>query len=159
MEISSINQITSFLFQVLSLIEIMVKKVIQTSFPFHQNTKKDMGNYLNFLRTGRKFTLDKKSREEVIEGLKSWEGVMEKKKFIDYLGLTNKLADYEEQILPKYDHIIVDEAQDFGTIELSIMKKLCKNDMGLFFCGDIAQGVLPKHRDFKKAGINLGNRK
>ena len=67
----------------------------------------------------------------------------------DYLGLTAALFKHRQNISPKYRAIIVDEAQDFGTTELELLRHLVapgKNDM--FFCGDLAQHILPKHQNF-----------
>ncbi len=75
---------------------------------------------------------------------------------VDYLGLTVALTRHLDRIVPLYTHVLVDEAQDFGTTELRIVRKLVApgpND--LFLCGDIAQTVLPKHRSPTEAGIAI----
>jgi hypothetical protein len=49
---------------------------------------------------------------------------------------------------------LVDEAQDFGTTELRVIRGLVQptsND--IFLCGDIAQTILPKHRSLSEAGF------
>src|SRR5690606_6545833 len=49
---------------------------------------------------------------------------------------------------------IVDEAQDFGTTELRILRRLvAEGGNDLFLCGDVAQTILPKHRSLADAGI------
>ena len=79
---------------------------------------------------------------------------------IDYLGLATQVHTFIDNIIPIYDHVIVDESQDFGTTELEIVKKLTKTgDNNLFLCGDIAQSVLPKSRSLKDATIQLEGRR
>jgi hypothetical protein len=78
---------------------------------------------------------------------------------VDYLGLTSALAQHTDKILSRYTNILVDEAQDFGTTELRIIRRLVSagpND--LFLCGDVAQTVLPKHRALKEAQIEVVTR-
>jgi hypothetical protein len=64
------------------------------------------------------------------------------------------------KITPVYAHVLIDEAQDFGTIELEILRRLVhkgKND--IFLCGDVAQNVLPKCRSLEASGIKVTNRR
>lgn len=115
--------------------------------------------YLNIERAGRRVPIVEDRRKEVLEGLKLWEKKMRDVGVVDYLALTNRLHRHIDKLKPKYSHILIDEAQDFGTTELSIIRKLVEpgpND--LFLCGDIAQTVLPKHRSLSGAGIKIGSR-
>jgi len=110
-------------------------------------------------RLGRRHPLQESWRKLILEGLEGWEEKMEAIGVIDYLGLTTAVQCHVERLIPEYTNVIVDEAQDFGTTELSVIRKLVsegKND--LFLCGDIAQHVLPKHRVLTQAGISIGNR-
>lgn len=119
----------------------------------------ERNDYLAIERTGRRHPLGRDARSAILEGLGGWEKKMEAVGIIDYLGLTTALSKHLDRINPKFNHIIVDEAQDFGTTELSILRRLVNqgpND--LFLCGDIAQHVLPKHRVLKNAGITIGGR-
>jgi hypothetical protein len=111
-------------------------------------------DYLTMDRRGRRIGLQQDARTLMLQGLADWEEKMEAVGVIDYLGLTAAVSRYLERIEPAYDHILIDEAQDFGTSELRLLRRLCKpgpND--LFLCGDIAQHVLPKHRSLVDAGI------
>jgi superfamily I DNA/RNA helicase len=111
-------------------------------------------NAENTPRTGRTHPLMADWRAAILQGLKGWEQKMEAVGVIDYLGLTTALLRHDDKILEKYSNIIVDEAQDFGTTELAILRKLvpeAPND--LFLCGDIAQHILPKHRLLAQANI------
>jgi hypothetical protein len=115
--------------------------------------------YLDIERSGRIYPLDKPRRVPILKGLEYWEEKMSAVGVSDYLGLTTALFRHRQNILPKYRAIIVDEAQDFGTTELELLRRLVapdENDM--FFCGDLAQHILPKHQNFSQAGIEVTGR-
>lgn len=114
----------------------------------------DRSQYLTLERKGRKFPIGPDRRSDILLGLQGWEAKMRAVGVIDYLGLTSALAKHSLSVEPQFTNIVVDEAQDFGTTELSIVRKLVPfgaND--IFLCGDIAQTVLPKHRALSEAGI------
>lgn len=131
---------------------------IRTALPF---AKRDTYTNTNIVRRhGRTYPLKEEWREAILTGLTGWEEKMEAVGVIDYLGLTTALTRHEEKARPRFTKVIVDESQDFGTTELSILRRLVpdgKND--LFLCGDIAQHVLPKHRILTEAGIEIDRRK
>jgi len=110
--------------------------------------------YLAMERSGRRVPIVEDRRKDVLAGLLGWESKMEQVGVVDYLALTNALISKMDGMRARYDHVLIDEAQDFGTTELSIVRKLVSpkpND--IFLCGDIAQTVLPKHRSPAMAGI------
>lgn len=112
--------------------------------------------YLKIDREGRFIPMQEEDRKTILLGLNSWEQKMMDIGVIDYLGFTNSLTTHLEKITPKYRSILVDEIQDFGTLELKIIRKLvdeAPND--LFICGDIAQQVYNKHHKIRIAGINI----
>jgi hypothetical protein len=112
-------------------------------------------DYLEVERKGRKFPIPVERRRELLRGLHGWEKKMRAIGVVDYLGLTNALSKHMGRISPSYTNILVDEAQDFGTSELRIVRKLAllgPND--IFLCGDIAQTVLPKHRSLSEVGLS-----
>lgn len=115
--------------------------------------------YLSIERTGRRVPISEDRRKDVLRGLEGWERKMKDVGVVDYLALTNALYDRLDELEARYDHILIDEAQDFGTTELSIIRKLVprgRND--IFLCGDIAQTVLPKHRSLMMAGLGIATR-
>jgi hypothetical protein len=119
----------------------------------------DRGAYVGMERLGRRVPILEERRKDVLAGLRGWEAKMTQVGVVDYLGLTSMLTSRIEGLTPRYDHVLIDEAQDFGTTELSIVRKLvvdAPNDV--FLCGDIAQTVLPKHRSLSLAGITLKGR-
>jgi hypothetical protein len=71
-----------------------------------------------------------------------------------FFELTSALAAHMEKIGHKYTNILVDEAQDFGTTELAIVRMLVPEGANdIFLCGDVAQTVLPKQRSVVEAGL------
>ena len=119
-------------------------------------TSSDRQQYLKIVRTGRKFPFQTDNRKEILAGLNLWEKKMRNVGITDYLGLANEVHDFLDQVAPIYDHVLVDESQDFGTTELSIIKKITKTGQNdLFLCGDVAQSVLPKKRSLADARIEL----
>jgi hypothetical protein len=116
-------------------------------------------SYLDLNRTGRRFPIARDRRQEILRGLDGWETKMKWVGVVDYLGLTSALSRHLESITPEYANILIDEAQDFGTTELRVVRRLVRetpND--LFLCGDVAQTILPKHRSLTEAGIPTINR-
>ena len=110
-------------------------------------------------RKGRKFPILVDRPRELLQGLYKWEQKMRAVGVVDYLGLSISIAKHIDKITPAYDHVLVDEAQDFGTYELRVVRRLASpgpND--IFLCGDIAQTVLPKHRNLSEANIELKTR-
>jgi hypothetical protein len=122
----------------------------------HPNSR---AQYLTLDRRGRRFPMIVDWRHALLQGLCGWEQKMRAVGVVDYLGLTSALATHIDKIAPIYTNVLVDEAQDFGTTELRIIRRLVSagpND--IFLCGDVAQTVLPKHRVLNEAGIEIGTR-
>lgn len=125
--------------------------LIRSEFPLLRN------NYKNFARTGRQVSFKSKDRDNVLKGLMLWEKKMEAIGVIDHLGLAQRLFFHKDKLTPKYSHIMIDEAQDFGTIELQILRELVEegpNDLILF--GDKAQTVLYKSQNMEQSGLRIG---
>jgi len=119
-------------------------------------TIEDRSAYLSVDRKGRKYPLSKSHRESLLNGLFAWE---EKMRFVgvsDYVGLASAASRYLEDITPSFRCVIVDESQDFGTTELSIVRRLCREQADdIFLCGDAAQQVSSKFQSVQRAGIKV----
>lgn len=112
--------------------------------------------YLSMERTGRAFPLDRRYRAMVLEGLYGWERKMGAVGAIDDLGVVDALYRHIGSLQAEYDHVLVDEVQDLGTLELKIIRALTKHGSNdLFLAGDAVQAVHTKYCDLKKAGIEL----
>jgi superfamily I DNA/RNA helicase len=119
-------------------------------------SKEKRSEYLNVTRENRAVQFFESDRHKIITGLEGWENKMKAVGAIDYLGLTNELYHFIDKIESRFRCILVDEIQDFGTLELSIIRKLIeKQENDLFLCGDIAQQVYNKHHQIKIAGIAI----
>jgi len=119
-------------------------------------SKEKRSEYLNVIRENRAVQFFENDRPKIISGLEGWENKMKAVGAIDYLGLTNELYHFIDKIDSRFRCILVDEIQDFGTLELSIIRKLVeKQENDLFLCGDIAQQVYNKHHQIKIAGITI----
>ncbi len=115
-------------------------------------------DYLKADRHGRIVPLLAQSRQQALAGLQGWEAKMAAVGVIDDLGIVAALHKHLHQIDPEYRCVLVDEAQDLGTLELAILRKLVppgEND--LFLCGDAAQTIHTKLSDLKAAGITLAS--
>lgn len=118
--------------------------------------KSERDQYLEMDRVGRAIPLDRRYREMVQAGLDGWERKMGVVGAIDDLGVTDALYKHLASLSADFDHVLVDEVQDLGTLELRIIRALTKpgpND--LFLAGDAVQAVHTKYCDVKAAGIDL----
>ena len=117
---------------------------------------RDRKKYLDMKREGRSYPLDKRFRESLLEGLSGWEKKMRNVGVTDYLGIATALYQYMEKLSPRYRCILIDECQDFGTIELHLVRRLVADGADdLFLCGDAAQQVSWKHQSLKDARIHV----
>ncbi len=115
---------------------------------------RDRKNYLIMDRSGRTYPLDESFRNELLIGLKHWEAKMLFVGVTDYLGVANALYRHVEKIEPAYRCVLIDESQDFGSIDIRLIRKLvaeAENDV--FLCGDAAQQVSSKRQNLTDAGM------
>jgi len=110
--------------------------------------------YLRMERSGRTYPLEEGFRRELLQGLDCWEKKMRFIGVTDYLGIANALFHHHNKIVPVYRSVLVDESQDFGTIDIRLIRRLvaeAENDV--FLCGDAAQQVSSKHQSLSDAGV------
>jgi len=116
-------------------------------------------DYLKMDREGRSIAMPTNYREYILKGLSFWEAKMQAVGSVDYLGVTTALYQHIGRIKPLCRSVLVDEMQDFGTLELKIVRQLVKeNPNDIFLAGDTVQRVHTKQHDYKKAGINIVGR-
>ncbi|MBU2969840.1 UvrD-helicase domain-containing protein [Pseudoalteromonas sp. C2R02] len=119
-------------------------------------SKSDRDNYFDMPRQGRTIPLNIKYRRQLVEGLACWEKKMIDIGVTDYLNISTALYRHLNKIIPEYRCILIDESQDFGNIEFSIVRKLVeRNENDIFLCGDAAQQISTKYQKLKEVGIEL----
>lgn len=124
---------------------------IRSAFPPDRRT-----DYLHAERVGRSYPLDKRFRAIILEGLEAWELKMKHIGVTDYLGLSTALNRHLDKLHEEYRFVLIDESQDFGTIEFRLVRRLTMEGQdSLFLCGDAAQQVQTKHGSLRDAGINI----
>lgn len=122
---------------------------IRSAFPRDRRDE-----YLKVEREGRIIPFDIDTRKSILKGLDSWEKKMRDIGVCDYLGLATELYKHKDKITKSYRSIIVDECQDFGNIELELVRALVPKDTNdIFFCGDPAQRVQTKKQSMRLAGV------
>lgn len=112
--------------------------------------------YLEIRRKGRTVNLTPQFRQKILEGAEGWEEKMRVVGVVDALGLAQALDPFLPRLRPEYRCVLVDEVQDFGNVELGIVRALVppgEND--LFLCGDAAQAVTSKHQSLREVGITI----
>lgn len=112
--------------------------------------------YLELERTGRAVPLQKEMRTLLLKALEGWERKMEAIGALDVLGVAQRLYGSLDLIGARYRSIIVDECQDFGTVELTIIRRLvAPGEDDLLLAGDAVQRVSTRRQSLPEAGIEL----
>lgn len=112
--------------------------------------------YLSMERTGRTYPLDANFRQDLLRGLETWERKMTFVGVTDYLGIANALYRHIDKMEPRYRCVLVDESQDFGTIDFQLIRRLVPEDSNdVFLCGDAAQKVSSKHHSLSDASLSV----
>ena len=121
----------------------------------------DLESYKTFPRTGRGTVLGQRQRQDlwsifgpVLEKLASTEGEMS---FTQLAFTAAELSAAKGTSM--FQHIIVDEIQDFGPAELSLVRALVhpRTD-DLFLCGDAAQRIFRRPFSWSSVGIEIQGR-
>jgi superfamily I DNA/RNA helicase len=125
--------------------------------------------YLADPRVGRAITLQEGPRRACLKVLDAWEEWLRFGHLCDVDGLTLQVADRlagqdaevrVREAFPTH-HILVDEVQDFSTLELDIVRRLVSDPDGpncFFFVGDLNQKVFPKQHHTRRAGFDFTGR-
>jgi hypothetical protein len=113
-------------------------------------------DYLTIERKGRAFPLAPEQRRLVLKGTDGWMDIMGVIGAVDVLQIVNETLSLPIRALPQYRCVLVDEAQDFGNLELSLVRRLvAPGENDLFLCGDAAQAVTTKHQNFREVDIDI----
>lgn len=112
-------------------------------------------DYLNLSRVGRKSKLGSNQRKAL------WSVFEETRKNLERRKLTTWSKVFRELHLANdpfahYDHVIIDEAQDVSSAELTFLAKNYGNKTnGLFFAGDIGQRIFRAPFSWSSLGIDI----
>lgn len=126
-------------------------------------------DYLTDHRRSRPLRLIPRHKQACLRIANRWEEYMQAGALSDIEGLmlealkaTDDAAEAGgNAIQPGFHHILVDEYQDFSTVELVLLQRMCIDVSGidsLFLVGDLQQKVLPKHHHTTRAGLNFQRR-
>jgi hypothetical protein len=117
---------------------------------------RDRAAYIDIDRKGRTVQVSKAFRQLILVGTAGWEEKMDVVGVTDALGLAQAVARNLGNVRPTYRCALVDEVQDFGNVELEIVRAVVppgEND--LFLCGDAAQAVTSKHQSLAAIGVKI----
>lgn len=121
--------------------------------------------YQKYDRGGRCIQFQDKRREDVLRILRTWEKYQLRHGKLDAMGLTQAalvaLDDHDgaipEQL--RFRAVLVDEFQDFSTLDLEILTKIPMQPLnGLFLTGDTAQKIYTKDLDLPRSGLPPADR-
>ncbi len=169
--------------QVLSLLQYLenfFKKGLQNSINSYLYQELDYvrslsGNnnytqYKEIERLGRAIGFNADHREAILKILKAWDKWLSVGDLTDGLSLVQKAykffsqSDDLETILKHYptDYVLIDEMQDFSTLELEILLKMFNKPLeqknALFMAGDLNQKIYIKEHRSNLAGYNFTGR-
>jgi UvrD/REP helicase N-terminal domain len=130
---------------------------------------RDRQKYLSENRQSRSIVFQRAQKEVCLQILHAWEDWLDVGHLCDIDGLTQKTAKHFEEASDiariqkafPTDFLLIDEAQDFSTLELTILRKLVRDIDGenaMFLVGDLNQKVYPKHHNTRSAGFDFRNR-
>lgn len=116
--------------------------------------------YRGYDRGGRCIQFQDKRREDILRLLRTWERFQLRHGKLDGMGLTQAAIvalDDHEGSLPdhlRFRCVLVDEFQDFSTLDLELISKISTNpENGLFLTGDTAQKIYTKDFDLPRANL------
>lgn len=119
-------------------------------------------DYPNLERNGRAIPLPQDIRKRVLDLLNLYEETMLSGGMLDVLSLTAALLPNRTKIaeLPpekRFRALLVDEFQDFSTLDLSLLRTIPtnRNENGLFLTGDPVQRVLVKDLRLGAIGLDI----
>lgn len=132
------------------------RRYVREEFDLVRSVFRNVDGYRGYLegyaREGRSIALQTgRRREPILELLREWENWQISNGIQDHLALTQcalLVLNDLDQTLPRqlrYRSVLVDEFQDFCTLDLELLCKIpTSNVNGLFLAGDLAQKVFTK---------------
>jgi len=122
---------------------------------------RDLETYLQIERVGRKMPLQRKQREELWQVFEQMWRLLEEQHRTTFSAVCYAVAEYLNQHPEaRYRCVVVDEAQDFGPAELTLIRALAPTDLenALFLCADTRQRIYRPAVPWVRFGIDTRGR-
>ena len=122
---------------------------------------RDLETYLQIERVGRKMPLQRKQREELWQVFERMWRLLEEHHLTTFSAVCYAVAEYLNQHPEAcYRCVVVDEAQDFGPAELTLIRALAPTDLenALFLCADTRQRIYRPAVPWLRFGIDTRGR-
>jgi superfamily I DNA/RNA helicase len=113
----------------------------------------DLAGYQEAPRPGRGLPLNERARAAVWELYEAF-ATDEKERYPRLRREALKLLGEDPQAA-RYEHVVVDEAQDLSPISLALMAEVCKSAEGLFFAADSKQSLYSRNYSWNSAHPRL----
>jgi superfamily I DNA/RNA helicase len=122
---------------------------------------RDLETYLQIDRVGRKMPLQRTQREELWQVFDRMWRLLEEQHRTTFSTVCYAVAEYLNQHPEaRYRCVVVDEAQDFGPAELTLVRALAPTDLenALFLCADTRQRIYRPAVPWVRFGIDTRGR-
>jgi len=116
--------------------------------------------YCRVSRKGRGVRLTTRQRQKIWRIFVELKTTLAAKNYMTWEQLCfHAAAELSKQQQPYYEHVIADEAQDFGPAEFLLLQSLvASGDNKIFLCGDAGQRIYQPRFSWKMAGIEVRGR-
>ncbi len=122
-----------------------------------------------FKRRGRRLALNELARRVMLDGIRVYEGELEKRHLLDHEGIVCKsleVLDSQASPFNRFRSVLCDEVQDLSQLEMALLGKLTTPEgelmaiaeNGLFLAGDGAQTIYKRGFTLRRLGIDVTNR-
>lgn len=122
---------------------------------------RDLDAYHAQPRKGRGFRTTERLRERLWDAAARWRTALEGQNLSDWSLMGRQLSDLyaaEGAQVPKYDAILVDEAQFFPPVWFEVVRKILAPGGHLFLVADPTQGFLGRGGSWKAQGLSVHGR-
>ncbi len=115
--------------------------------------------YLEADRSGRGFALKEGTRSRVYDAIHAYQEELQRRGLIDFGDVPRRIWRAlleDEAAFPRYDVLLIDEAQFFAPIWFEIIKRILDPAYGrLFMVADPTQGFLKRRQSWLASGLNV----
>ena len=119
-------------------------------------------DYLAADRAGRGFALGESMRHRLYDAMTAYHEALQQRQLMDWGDVPRQIWRFwhnGEATLPRYDIILIDEAQFFAPLWFEIIKRILTPDTGhLFLVADASQGFLKRGQSWLSSGLDVRGR-